>query len=90
MAVELNVIVAYGLGIIILYALGRSFVMPMKFFAKLIINTALGAIILLIVNYIGGFFGFNIALNVVTAIITGFLGIPGVILLILLKSVLGI
>ena len=90
MALDINMVLIYGFGIILLFIIGRAFLMPMKIISKLVLNTLLGAAGLFIINYIGGFFGFHIALNIVTALITGFLGEPGVVLLILLKSVFGI
>lgn len=90
MAIDFNLVLLYGFGILLLFIVGRAFLMPMKIVTKLVINTLLGAAGLFIINYIGGFFGFHIALNFMTALITGFLGVPGVVLLILLKSVFGI
>ena len=42
-------------------------------------------ILIFIINLIGGAFSFHIGLNVGTSILVGILGIPGVILLIILK-----
>jgi len=43
---------------------------------------------LVLLNLAGGLFGFTIALNVASAFITGFLGVPGVIVLTALKLIL--
>jgi inhibitor of the pro-sigma K processing machinery len=61
----------------------------MKAILKLVYNALIGAVVLLAINFIGGFFNFHIALNAVTALITGILGAPGVVLLILLKYMFG-
>ena len=45
----------------------------------------LGAVIIFLVNSIGDLYGFNIGLNVITTLVVGILGIPGAILLIILK-----
>lgn len=42
-----------------------------------------------LINLIGGLFNFHIGLNYITAIFTGILGVPGVILLVVLKIILG-
>ena len=68
------------LGIIII---GKIFIVPIKWIVKLILNSILGAIILLIINAVGGIFGLHIGINLITAAIVGILGIPGAILLIL-------
>ena len=52
---------------------------------KLLINTVLGAVLLAIINFIGIYFNFYIALNIYSALIIGILGVPGLILLIFLK-----
>jgi inhibitor of the pro-sigma K processing machinery len=65
--------------------LAKFFLWPLKILLKLIINGALGVIILLIVNLVGANFNFFIGINAVTALIAGFFGIPGVIFLILFK-----
>lgn len=82
---ELNVIFAYAFGIILIYLIGRMFLMPLKLVFRLIYNGIVGGIMLWIVNLIGGYIDFTIGINAVTALIAGFLGIPGVILLILFK-----
>ena len=52
---------------------------------KLIVNSVLGGLLIFIINLIGSAWGFHIGLNVVTAVLVGLLGIPGAILLIILK-----
>jgi inhibitor of the pro-sigma K processing machinery len=49
----------------------------------------MGALLIYLINLIGTFWDFHIGLNYITAIFTGILGIPGAILLLILKLVLG-
>lgn len=58
---------------------------PLKLTFKFLVNTLLGFIILLVVNYIGGFIGFVIDISLLSCFITGLLGVPGVIILIILQ-----
>lgn len=58
---------------------------PTKAVARLIYNTLIGGILLLVINFVGNSFGFHIAFNAVSALVAGFLGIPGVILLLVMK-----
>ena len=51
----------------------------------LVINSVFGAILLMIVNYFGAYFGITIGINLLTALIAGILGIPGVVLMILFQ-----
>lgn len=46
-------------------------------------NSLVGAAILFVLNL----FGLNIPINMITSVIVGFLGIPGVVLLVILKLV---
>ncbi|EGO62540.1 pro-sigmaK processing inhibitor BofA family protein [Acetonema longum] len=81
----LNVVLAYAFGILLIYLVGRMLLVPIKLIFRLIYNGAIGGIMLWILNLVGGYVDFHIAINPVTALVAGFLGIPGVILLVLLK-----
>jgi len=84
MGMEVSIILAYALGLILLYIIGWVLLVPLKFILKLIWNGILGGIMLFIINIIGGYFGFHIIINPLTALITGLLGIPGVVLIVLI------
>lgn len=84
----LDTIFYYGIGLLLLYILGMILVWPLKKILKLIFNGILGGIALLIFNFIGGFFSLHIAINPLNAIIVGFLGVPGVILLLILQIII--
>ena len=58
---------------------------PMKLGAKLLVNTAGGFLCLWLLNLIYGFTGLYFPINLVTVLIAGFLGIPGIALLGLLQ-----
>lgn len=85
-----EIILAYAAGLILMLVLVRLFLKPLKVVMKLVLNALLGALALLIANWIGGLFGFHIAFNVYTAFIVGTLGVPGFILLVLLKLLFGV
>lgn len=57
----------------------------MKKVLSIILNSFLGAIVIWLINVIGTSFQFQIGLNVITALIVGILGVPGAVLLVLLK-----
>ena len=84
----LNTIFYYAAGLIMLYILGLILVWPIKKIMKLIFNGILGGITLLIFNFIGKFCGLSLAINPINALIVGFLGVPGVILLLILQVLL--
>lgn len=86
---ETNTIITYMACIIFLFIFGRVFALPLKKILRLIINSALGGLLIYIINLIGSAFEFHIGLNIVTSTFVGILGIPGAILLVLLKLFLG-
>jgi len=81
-------ILAYACGLLLLYVIGRALIMPIKIVIKLVYNALIGGAVLLLLNFIGGYIGFHIALNPITALIVGFLGIPGVVMLFILQYIL--
>ncbi len=90
MEINYSVILAYAVGIILLFILGRVLLVPMKAVLKLVYNALLGAIALIVLNLVGGLLGFHITFNIATAFIVGILGIPGLILLIILELMFNI
>lgn len=86
---DTNTIVIYIACICFLFIFGRIFIMPIKNILKLVVNSILGGIIIYLINLIGAMFNFHMGLNYITAIFTGILGVPGAILLIILKLFLG-
>ena len=56
-----------------------------KLVFKLLINAAVGFLILYAFNFVGRIVGVTIAVNWVTAIIAGLLGLPGIALLLVLQ-----
>ena len=82
---ELNTIIPYIIGVIILFFFGKIFVLPIKSILKLIGNSILGAVLIYIINLIGSAFNFHIGLNFITIFFVALLGVPGAIVLTLIK-----
>jgi len=61
---------------------------PMKWAAKLLLHALLGYAFLFIFNFVGAWVDLSLGLNWVNAIVTGVLGVPGVVLLLLIKYIL--
>lgn len=57
---------------------------PVKKILKLAVNVVLGLIMIFLVNTFGMAIGITIPFNIVTALIAGILGVPGVIALIII------
>ena len=88
LSIPYEAIIAYVLGLVLLYVVGYLLLVPFKMVLRFIYNGLLGGLMLWGLNVVGGFFGVNIAINFVTALIAGFLGIPGIILLLILQMIL--
>lgn len=71
------------LAILGLYLVVKFFKWPFKILWKLIVNGVLGVVLLLLVNFIGNGYGISVGINIITSLIAGFFGIPGVIFLII-------
>lgn len=61
---------------------------PLKWAWKLLLNALGGFVALFVLNIFGSIVGISLDLTWVNAIVTGVLGLPGVVLLIIIKYVL--
>ncbi len=81
MGQELGIMLAYGIGILALYVIGYIFMFPIKMIMKLVFNSIIGAVGLFVLNFVAAPVGLHIPINIISAVVTGVLGIPGVALL---------
>lgn len=81
----LVVIVLLAVAVGLLSLLFRLLKAPIKLVFKLLLHTLLGFAALFIFNFVGSWTGISLGINWLNAVIVGVLGIPGVILLLLLK-----
>jgi len=72
-----------------LFLIGRIFILPIKKILKLVFNSILGGVLIYIINLVGANFGFHIGLNIFTSMVVGILGIPGAVILIVIKLLIG-
>ena len=90
MCMNLNAnIITYLACICFLFLFGRIFIVPIKKILKLALNSIIGGLVIFLINIVGSSFGFHIGLNFFTSIIVGFLGLPGAIILIIIKLLVG-
>lgn len=82
MSIEVLIYALVGLAILFLI------IKLLKWPIKILVNGVIGIVLLYIVNYIGTYFNFYININPITALIAGFLGIPGVIFLVIFNLLL--
>ncbi|MCR5438697.1 inhibitor of the pro-sigma K processing machinery [Selenomonas sp. WCT3] len=77
----MDIVVAFAVGLIVLCLIGKIVSLPMKLLWKLITNSIVGAVLLWVVNL----FGAGIQITFIKALIAGVLGVPGVIIVLLMK-----
>jgi inhibitor of the pro-sigma K processing machinery len=86
--IDLFSILAIFLAIGAVYVLGMLLVLPIKLIVRLVMNGIIGAVALIIFNFFGNYIGVTIGVNPITALIAGFLGVPGVLLMIFVRMFL--
>ncbi|MBQ4650082.1 MAG: pro-sigmaK processing inhibitor BofA family protein [Firmicutes bacterium] len=84
MGAELGIFLTYAGMVVLIFLVGRIFLWPLKMILKLVVNSLIGGLAILVINAIGAGFGIFIPLNMLSALIVGALGIPGAALLLLL------
>lgn len=77
MRIPWELVLSFGLGLLLLYLLGWLLLVPMRFLWRLMAGGLLGALSLWVVNQFSGLTQFSVPLNPFTALLVGFLGIPG-------------
>lgn len=58
---------------------------PLKWAMKLLLNALSGFIALVVLNFFGAIVGLSLTINFLNCLVTGVLGLPGVILLLIIK-----
>ncbi len=88
-ALDFNSVMAFAFAALLVYLIARILLVPFKLIVKLVLNALIGGVLLVFFNLIGSPLGFSVGINIITALVVGFLGIPGLILLIIIQIILG-
>lgn len=83
-----NLVMAILFLLVIVFIIAQLIMKPLKLVWKLVINSIVGLVLLMLTNFIGAYFDFSLPLNVLTVLIAGFLGVPGILLLICFQLLL--
>lgn len=86
MEMDLRVFIIYIGVITMFFVFGKIFFLPLKVAWKLAVNSILGGILLIIINFIGSGFGVFIPVNILNACVVGVLGLPGTVMLMILTT----
>ena len=81
-------ILALVVPVLFIFLFIKILLTPMKLIFKLLLNTGCGFICLFLLNLLSGITGIVFELNFITAAIVGFLGLPGIVLLLVVQYLL--
>ena len=82
---DINLILGIVVACIVVYYLIRALSRPIAELGRMLLRSAVAFCGIWAVNIIGGFVGFHMGLNLVSALTIGILGLPGVALLLAVK-----
>ena len=88
MEISPAVVIASVFGLFILYILCRIFIKPLKWLFGLAVSCAIGCAVMLAMNIFLNRFGTGFCINPLTALISGVLGMPGMIMTLVLQAIL--
>ena len=71
----------------VLLGVVQLFSAPLRLALKVLLNTLLGFAALFLTNLAGGLTGLTLGMNLLNALVIGVLGVPGLVLLMLLRVV---
>ncbi len=80
-----GLIITYLFLLILLYILGRSYWRPVFAIFNLFFQGALGALGIYLFNLVASYWNLEIPLNPFNSLCTGFLGVPGLLSLLVIK-----
>ncbi|MCL7749887.1 pro-sigmaK processing inhibitor BofA family protein [Halalkalibacter alkaliphilus] len=80
------ILIALLAGLVVILLVVGAPMKPVRFLGNIAVKVVIGALMLFFVNTFGSFIDFYIPINGVTAAVSGLLGVPGVVLLIVIKQ----
>lgn len=86
MEFDFGIFLVFSGALIIIFLFGKALLIPFKVIGKLLLNSVIGAAVMLLFNLLGSSIGFFIPINVVNSFIVGLLGLPGFIMLLVLTN----
>jgi len=80
------IIVAIIGGIILLLLSVGAPIKPIRFIGQGLVKVMIGALLLFFLNAFGSTFDLHVPINLATSTVSGFLGIPGIVALVVIES----
>lgn len=88
LSVSWEVVLFFALGMLLLYGVGWLLLVPLKKGLWFLFNSLVGGLMLWMISLFGENLGIVAMVNPFSAILTGFLGIPGVGLVLVIQNLL--
>ncbi|MBQ3079402.1 MAG: pro-sigmaK processing inhibitor BofA family protein [Clostridia bacterium] len=88
MPIPWALVACFFLGLLLIALVGRLLIIPRRFFWRLMANGVLGAVFLTIMNFLSPLTHLTVPVNPFSALSVGFLGLPGAVMLIVLRALL--
>ena len=85
---DLTVPLMIATAVLLLMLFIRIIRLPLKLLAKAALHAAVGFVALFVLNFLGSWIGVTLEMNLLNALIAGILGVPGVLILLIVKYVL--
>ncbi|HZK25204.1 MAG TPA: pro-sigmaK processing inhibitor BofA family protein [Oscillospiraceae bacterium] len=87
--IDLNLVVAAIFGLFMLYYLGKALATPARVVVRVLVTGVVGVALLFIFNLVAGLFSMKIGINAITALVVGYMGLPGLAMLVVIQTFLG-
>lgn len=75
----MEALIPWAIALVVLYLVVQFFSLSLSF----VWNGVVGGIMLWLLNLVGGIFSFHIPITIISALIAGFFGVPGVVVLVI-------
>ena len=85
---DLSVVLMIAAAVLLLMLFIRIIRLPLKWMFKGLLHAAVGFVALFIFNFLGSWINVELELNLFNALITGIFGVPGVLILLIIKYIL--
>ena len=85
---NMSVLIMVAAAALLLYLFIRIIRLPLKWMVKAALHAAVGFVALFVLNFIGSWVDIELEMNLVNCLITGIFGVPGVIILLVIKYIL--
>jgi len=72
---KMETLIPWAIALVVLYLIVTFFSLSLAF----VWNGVIGGIMLWLLNLVGGIFSFHVPITIVSALIAGFFGVPGVV-----------